>query len=101
MTEHLSSLRLVLSFLKGLSAWQHMLSPATINIEHIYICFLLDLVVQLKKKDEVSLSFPQAIQAWPNMPTFSLILFLAFPKTLSVHALSQAIRLDRKLPLFT
>jgi hypothetical protein len=28
MTEHLSPLRLVLSFLKGLPAWQHMLSPA-------------------------------------------------------------------------
>ncbi len=67
---------------------------------HIYL-FFTGLSCTVKKKDEVSLSFPQAIQAWPNMPTFSLILFLAFPKTLSVHALSQAIRLDRKLPLFT
>jgi hypothetical protein len=66
-----------------------MLSPATINIEHIYICFFTGLSCTVKKKDKVFLSFPQAIKAWPNMPTFSLILFLAFPKTLSVHALSQ------------
>ncbi len=48
------SLRFFLSFLKGLPAWQHMLSTATINIKHIYICFLLDLAGKLKKKKKWS-----------------------------------------------
>jgi hypothetical protein len=50
MTGHLSSLRLVLSFLKGLSAWQHMLSPATIKYRaHIYL-FFTRLSCKVKKK---------------------------------------------------
>ena len=56
-----------------------MPSTDTTNISYIYL-FFTRLSWKVKKESEVSLSFPQAIKAWPNMPTFSLILFLAFSK---------------------